>query len=131
MHRWFKAAVFICTGCFAQDKLEYGRYLTEEVGKCQECHSPRLETGQLDKTKWLKGSTLNFQPINEVKGWHKTAPDLTPGGKLWARWGEDGMLKFLMNGVNPKGEPVDPPMPAYKLKASDAEAIVAYLKSLK
>jgi mono/diheme cytochrome c family protein len=123
-------AGFVCASGLAQDKVEYGRYLTEEVGKCQDCHTPRLETGQLDKTKWLKGSTLDFQPINEVKGWHKTSPDLTPSGKLWARWGEAGIVKFLTSGLNPKGNAADPPMSAYKMKQADAEAIVAYLKSL-
>jgi len=118
--------------CFAQNnQVDYGKYLAEEVGKCQDCHTPRLETGQLDKTKWMKGCTLDFQPIADVKGWHKTAPDLTPAGKLWARWGEDGLVKFLTTGLNPKGNAADPPMPAYKLRPSDAEAIVAYLKSLK
>jgi|SRR5450755_1899441 mono/diheme cytochrome c family protein len=130
MHRWLTLAIFVIALSFGQDKVEYGRYLTVEVGKCQECHTPRLETGQPDKSKWMKGSTLDFQPINDVKGWHKTAPDLTPAGKLWTRWGEEGLAKFLTTGVNPKGNPADPPMPAYKLKQADAEAVVAYLKSL-
>ena len=61
---------------FAADA-ERGKYLTEEVAKCQDCHTPRGTDGVLDKTKWLKGATLDFQPIHEVKGWHTTSPDLT------------------------------------------------------
>lgn len=113
------------------DQVIYGKYLVEEVARCQECHTARLETGELDKTKWLKGAMLDFQPVKEVKGWHKTAPDITAGGGLWVRWKEDGLTKFLETALNPRGNPADPPMPAYKLKPADAEAIVAYLKSLK
>lgn len=113
------------------DQVTYGKYLVEEIGKCQECHTPRLENGQLDTAKWLKGATLDFAPTQEVKGWHKTSPDLTSAGRLFARWGEAGIAKFLETGTGPTGHPADPPMPTYKLKAADAEAIVAYLKTLK
>lgn len=112
------------------DKLARGKYLTEEIGKCQDCHTPRSETGELDKTKWLKGADLGFQPIKEIKGWHTKAPDLTGASRLFQRWGDDGMVKFLVTGKNPRGNVADPPMPAYTMKQEDAEAIVAYLKSL-
>lgn len=113
------------------DVIDRGKYLTEEIAKCQDCHTPRGEKGELDRTKWLKGATLDFAPVNPVPGWHKTAPDLTPGGRLWERWGEAGLAKFLVTGLGPRGNAADPPMPTYKLKQEDAEAIVAYLKSLK
>jgi mono/diheme cytochrome c family protein len=127
--------LMLATGfvCFAADSdpVVYGKYLIEEVGKCQECHTPRAESGELDKSKWLKGATLDFQPTQEVKGWHKTSPDLTSAGRLFSRWGEAGLVKFLTTGAGPNGHAADPPMPAYKLKQADAEAMVAYLKSLK
>ncbi len=113
------------------DAIAHGKYLVEEVGKCQDCHTPRTEAGELDASKWLKGATLDFQPTHDVKGWHKTSPDLTSAGRLFARWGEAGIAKFLETGVGPTGHAADPPMPAYKLKPADAEAIAAYLKSLK
>jgi hypothetical protein len=40
-------------------------------------------------------------------------------------------VKYLMTGLTPKGTPAGPPMPTYKLKEADAEAIVEYLKTLK
>ena len=113
------------------DQVAHGKYLVEEVGKCQECHTPRADSGELDTTKWLKGATLDFAPTHDVKGWHKTSPDLTSAGRLFARWGEAGLVKFLETGTGPSGHPADAPMPTYKLKAADAEAIVAYLKTLK
>lgn len=112
------------------DAVARGKYLTEEVAKCQDCHTPRLETGELDKTKWLKGATLDFSPMHEVKDWHKTSPDITSTSSLFQRWKEEGMVKFLETTVNPRGHKADPPMPAYHLTHEDAQAIVAYLKSL-
>jgi hypothetical protein len=41
------------------------------------------------------------------------------------------MFRFLVHGVNPEGKAARPPMPAYKLRPDDAEAMVAYLKSLR
>jgi mono/diheme cytochrome c family protein len=114
-----------------KDKIEWGRYLTVEVGKCQECHTPKTAEGKLDETKWMKGAVLDFAPMQPVKGWHKTAPDLTPAGRLWERWGEAGLVKFMNTGRTPRGGQADPPMPTYQLKLADAEAMVAYLKSLK
>lgn len=113
-----------------ESPLERGKYLVEEVGKCQECHTPKNEKGELDKGKWMKGATLDFQPMTPVEGWHKTSPDLTPKGRLWQRWGEEALLKYMMTGLTPKGRPAGPPMPNYRLKEADARAVVAYLKSL-
>lgn len=114
----------------ASDQTERGKYLVEEVAKCQDCHTPRLPDGQFDRTKWLKGSVLGFQPIEPIKEWHKTAPDLTSSGRLWQRWKEKGIVEFLKTGLGPSGHKADPPMPTYNLKPEDAEAIVAYLKTL-
>jgi mono/diheme cytochrome c family protein len=124
-------AVAIPPASRASEHTELGKYLVEEVGKCQECHTPRGADGQVDREKWLKGAVLYYQPIQAVKDWHKTSPDLTPGGKLWQRWGERGITAFLKTGLGPNGHGPDLPMPTYKLKAEDAEAIVQYLKSLK
>ncbi|MDX2153929.1 MAG: c-type cytochrome [Bryobacteraceae bacterium] len=113
------------------EKAAWGKYLVEEVGKCQDCHTARDEKGELDKTRWLKGAQLPFQPIGEIPNWHKTAPDITPGSRLWNRWTEAGLLKYLQTGLTPAGKPAGPPMPTYTLKAKDAEAMVEYLKTLK
>jgi len=111
-------------------QVERGRYIVEEVAKCQDCHTPRGEDGNLDKSRWLKGAVLDFTPMKPVQGWHKTSPNLTPDGNLLKKWGEPGLVKYLTTGLNPRGNAADPPMPAYKLKPEDAEAVVAYLKSL-
>ena len=125
------ACVFVCTGQAQMDKVSRGRYLAEEVARCQECHTPKAPDGQFDKEKWMKGAVLNIQPIEPVKGWHKTLPDLTRPGRLWQKWGELEFIRFLTTGNGPSGKPADAPMPTYKMTEADAEAIVDYLKSLK
>ena len=127
----FCAASVLVFAADDTDAVARGKYLVNEVAKCQECHTPRNDKGELDETQWLKGATLDFQPTHEVKGWHKTAPDLTSTGRLYQRWGEDGLVKFMETGANPRGGKADPPMPAYKLRPDDAKAIVEYLKTLK
>jgi mono/diheme cytochrome c family protein len=115
---------------WADDQIDRGKYLVEEVAKCQECHTAKTAEGTLDKTKWLKGATLDVAPMHEVPGWHKTAPDLTSTSSLFKRWEAKGLVTFLMTTKNPRGNKADPPMPDYHLSKDDAEAIVAYLKSL-
>src|SRR5471032_673172 len=110
--------------------VERGKYLVEEVGRCQECHTPKTETGEFDRSKWMKGSTLVGVPSAPVADWHQRSPYLTSTSALWTRWGQDGFSKFLQTAKNPRGDKAGPPMPAYMLKAEDADAMAAYLKSL-
>ena len=115
-----------------EDKVARGKYLAEEIGKCQECHTPVNEKGEREQDKAMKGRVLNWTPIVPVADWHKTSPDITPAGRLWSRWGgEEAIIKYLMTGLTPRGKLAGPPMPAYKMKREDAEAIVEYLKTLK
>jgi mono/diheme cytochrome c family protein len=111
--------------------VEYGRYLVENLGGCVDCHTPMLENGQFDKAHWLKGAMLNFQPTGTVPHWKAMSPDITPSGPKWKKWGEAGFVKFLETAAWPDGDTADPPMPAFHLHASDATAIVDYLKTLK
>ena len=112
------------------DKIARGKYLVEEVAKCQDCHTPKMDNGNYIKSMWMKGATLNLAPAAPVPGWHATTPDVTGGSALWKRWGDDGMLNFLTTGKTPRGGNAGAPMPTYTLKREDAEAIVAFLKSL-
>jgi mono/diheme cytochrome c family protein len=127
-------AVISAVSLFAQDqdaKIARGKYIAEEVARCEECHTPRLLTGELVKAAWFKGATLDYTPVAEMKGWHQKSPDITSTGPLWARWGDDGMVAFLETAKNPRGGAAGLPMPAYKMSHEDAVAVVAFLKSLK
>jgi mono/diheme cytochrome c family protein len=107
-----------------------GKYLVEEVAKCQQCHTPQMDNGDYIKSMWMKGATMNLVPAAPVPGWHAITPDVTGGSPLWKRWGDAGMVAFFETGKTPRGSNAGAPMPAYTLKHEDAEAIVAYLKSL-
>lgn len=121
----------ISASASAQDaKLQRGKYLVEEVARCQECHTPKTDAGEFDTAKMLKGTKLNVAPVATIAGWHTSSPDITSTSALWQRWGEDGMIKFLETAKNPRGGKAGAPMPAYVMKHEDADAIVAYLKSL-
>lgn len=106
--------------------LEKGRHLVENVSMCADCHSPRLPTGEFDKTRWLQGSPLGFKPVAEMP-WMPYAPSLAglPG------YTDEQAIKFLMTGARPSGLPVLPPMPPYRFTKEESQAVLAYLRSLK
>lgn len=112
-------------------KLARGKYFVEEVARCQECHTPKLASGEFDRAKWLKGTTLVYAPSAPITGWHQKSPDITSTSGLWKRWGGvEGFAKFLETAKTPTGGKAGPPMPAYTAKAEDADAMAAYLQSL-
>ena len=105
----------------AQALVERGKTLVYEVARCGDCHTPKDGSGRPDSAKALKGSP---------KG-HPAAPDITASGRLWATWKEEGFYRFLVSGAGPSGQNARHPMPFYNLRPDDAEAVVAYLKTLK
>ena len=64
-------------------------YLAEQVARCQDSHTPKLDSGEPDKTKWLKGGKLTIAAVGTIPGWHPTSPDITSTSALWQRWGDD------------------------------------------
>ncbi len=59
--------------------------------------------------------------------WADTSPNIAglPG------WNREAAIKFFMTGLAPNDQPARPPMPQYHMDRADAEAVVAYLQSLK
>jgi mono/diheme cytochrome c family protein len=107
-------------------RIARGKYLVEDIGLCGDCHTPRNEKGEPVKEQWLEGATLDFKPITPMPVWAEKAPAIAglPG------WENDAAIKFLMTGIAQNGLPGRPPMPRYRFNVQDAQAIVAYLKSL-
>jgi mono/diheme cytochrome c family protein len=75
----------------------------------------------------MVGSKIGFAPLGEVPGWQSEAPALAG---LVERTHED-VVRVLTKGVKANGKPPRPPMPPYGMKEADAQAIAAYLKTLK
>src|ERR1043165_27881 len=71
-----------------------GKYLADNVGACGS-HTPRAADGEPDQSKYLKRAVMNIEPIQPVEKRHKTSPDLTPASRLFQRWKEEGLIKFL------------------------------------
>src|SRR4051812_41028822 len=57
-------------------QIDRGRYIVEEIAKCSECHTPRTETGALDRTRWLQGASIWIEPIPHLPNWADRAPTL-------------------------------------------------------
>lgn len=109
------------------DKVARGRYLVHDVATCVDCHSPRQPDGSFVPGRHLTGSPLAFVPTVPMP-WANYAPPVAgmPGG-----YTEASLKRFLMTGERPGGLPAPrPPMPAYRFDEADADAVVAYLKSL-
>ncbi len=108
--------------------LARGEYIVSSVGKCSDCHTPRLKNGAPDQSKLLQGAVLGFAPTVPMPAWEPKSPDIAGGPSGWTR---DELVSFLETGKNPKGAFARPPMPAYRLSNSDAQAVADYLLSLK
>jgi len=135
MSRWFGSGVcvaFIVAGLWlpsgsqtrSNGQVERGKYLVVEVARCGDCHTPMNEKGEPVQAEWLKGSVLGFKPTSPMP-WATQSPSIV--GILG--WEQPDAVKFFMTGKY-LGQSPRPPMPEYHLSKPDAEAVVAYLRSL-
>ncbi len=106
-------------------RLERGKYLVENVGLCADCHTPRLPTGEFDRTRWLLGAALPFQPTVPMP-WSPAAPPIAGLPSMT----EAQAVSFLQTATRPDGTMPRPPMPPFRFSPEDADAVVGYLKSL-
>ena len=105
--------------------IERGRYLVHQVAMCIDCHSPRGEKGVFLEGKHLTGASLDFAATVPMP-WAPFAPGLLG----LENFTTEQAVKFFMTGERPTGQPVRPPMPAYRMSEADARVVTAYLKSL-
>lgn len=104
-----------------------GQYLVEDVAMCGTCHTPRHPNGTLDRSQWLAGAPVPYQPSQPTTDWPTVAPriaGLPPASN-------DGMVTLLTTGVWITGKQLKDPMPKFHMTKADAAAVVAYLKSVK
>jgi len=103
-----------------------GKYLVEGVAMCGQCHTPRDSNGNPDRTRWLQGASVPWLPAKPDSDWPLSAPRI--GGTPPAS--DADMIKLLTTGIWTNGNRLRAPMPQFRLDRGDAEAVVAYLKSL-
>jgi mono/diheme cytochrome c family protein len=103
-----------------------GKYIVEGVAGCGYCHTPRDQSGNPDRSRWLEGAPVFYEPARALEGWANTAPRLAglPPGS------DAELIKLLTTSVARSGQPPRWPMPRFYMTRTDAEAVVAYLKSL-
>jgi mono/diheme cytochrome c family protein len=103
-----------------------GKYIVEGVAGCGYCHTPRDKNGDPDRTKWLAGAPVFYEPAQPVAGWPVTAPRLAglPPGS------DEQIITLLTTSISRDGTPARAPMPRFHMTRADAEAVVAYLRSL-
>lgn len=93
---------------------------------CELCHTPRDEQGNPDRGRWLMGGPLQLQAAYPSPKWAAVTPRLAgqPPGT------DAEVIRLLTTGIWKTGGPPNPPMPPFRMTQADAEAVLAYLKSL-
>lgn len=115
----------------ASSLVQRGKYLVT-LGGCNDCHTPGYFFGKPDMSRFLGGSDVGFA----IPGLGVfVAPNLTPDKKTGlGKWTRQQIVTALTTGKTPDGRILAPIMP-YRafahLKKSDAQAIAAYLQTLK
>jgi mono/diheme cytochrome c family protein len=104
-----------------------GKYIVEDVAMCGTCHTPRFSNGELDHSRWLAGASVPYLPAQPTSDWPIQAPRIA--GRPPAT--DAQMITLLTTAVWTNGEPLKDPMPKFHMTRADAEAVLAYLKSLR
>lgn len=99
-----------------------GRYLSDVLGHCGECHTPRGMLGQMEVNKPMQGGDLG----------RFIAPDITPQALAQRGWTPQDLSRFLSTGLAPQGSAfsemhmvVD--LSTRHLTPEDHRALVTYL----
>ena len=103
-----------------------GKYIVTEVAKCGNCHTPRTQTGEIDYNRWLAGGPVPYLPAQPGQDWPLLCPriaGLPPGS-------DAQMITLLTTGIWTAGKPLRSPMPEFHMTRADADAVLAYLKSI-
>ncbi|HXW61275.1 MAG TPA: c-type cytochrome [Candidatus Acidoferrales bacterium] len=109
-----------------EGSIERGRYLVENVAMCEECHTPRDNNGNLDESRRLQGAAIWIVPVHRMTNWANRAPALAGFEQFTEEQGE----QILEKGIGPNGLQLQPPMHIYHMTHADAQAVIAYLRSL-
>ncbi len=103
-----------------------GKYIVENLSRCGQCHTPHDSAGRADRSHWLQGAPVWLKSEEPAQDWPLQAPRIAgvlPGT-------DDEMLKLLTTGIWKDGTYLRQPMPQFRMTAPDAQAVIAYLKSV-
>jgi mono/diheme cytochrome c family protein len=103
-----------------------GKYIVENLSICGQCHTPRDSSGAPDRTRWLQGAPVWLKSAEPTENWPLEAPRI--GGALPGT--DEEMMTLLTTGIWRTGTYLRPPMPQFRMSRQDAEAVIAYLKTV-
>jgi len=114
--------------------VERGRYLVAHVAGCGDCHSPRRPDRSFDPARWLSGIDcfVDVARDDPDTGCLSTR-NLTNHETGLKNRSDRAIVDMITKGVRPDGTPLHPFMPytAFaNMRESDADAIVAYLRTV-
>jgi mono/diheme cytochrome c family protein len=110
------------------ERLDRGKYIVDHVAMCPQCHTARNAAGQLQMNKYLLGAPVPVEAPPFPSGrWAIKAPAIAGLNG----YTEEQAVRLLMEGITADDRQPNPPMPRYRMNRRDAEAVAAYLKSLR
>jgi mono/diheme cytochrome c family protein len=107
-------------------RVSRGEYIVNGVAMCGMCHTPRNDSGEIDRGRWLDGAALWLLPAHPVENWPLKAPRIAGSPPA----SDEEMVRLLTTGIWKTGTYLRPPMPQFRMSRDDAQAVVAYLRSL-
>lgn len=106
--------------------VDRGKYIVVGVAVCGNCHTPRKDNGELDYSRWLAGAPVPYLSARSDTDWPILAPRIAGSPPM----PDAQMITLLTTGISDTGKPLRLPMPSFHMTRADAEAVLAYLKSL-
>ena len=108
---------------------DYGKYLSQHVGLCADCHTPRGGLQQkADKSRLFAGMA------HPPEGFPVKPSNITPDQETGiGKWSEADFIKAIRTGNTPEGDMLDPFMPWHQLQRmtdDDLRAIYLYLRAV-
>ncbi len=117
-----------------ESPLSRGRYLVHHAAACVECHTPRDAVGRLDESRALSGVEClrDADPEDDSAGCLHSG-NLTNHETGLKNRADVEIKAMFLEGMRPNGKALHPIMPYWVLgnmSESDADAIVAYLRTV-
>ncbi len=106
--------------------VDRGKYIVVGIAACGNCHTPRKDNGELDYSRWLAGAPVPYLSARSVPDWPILAPRIAGLPPMT----DAQMITLLTTGIADTGKPLRAPMPTFHMTPADAQAVLAYLKSL-
>ena len=106
--------------------VEHGRYLSEQVAMCVECHSGRDAHGVILDSRRYLGAPVPFAPP-----WSADWAPRAPRNRGLPGYDDAQALRLLTEGsIGRDGKQLRAPMPRFHMTHQDAADVIAFLRSL-